>query len=115
MQGYLNWVNSTDWGKGSRTAANDESRGSALFLVTCIALEETWGPGDVGAPARLYRVICCSRLIEDRSMTFLRKDAERIRFLLDDPMACCSPDPNDLEIVGYALLPIGWSEVEQTV
>jgi len=113
MRSHIAWKNSTDWGKDSMIVANDESRGVALFLITAIVLDETWGPEDVGAPARLYRVIFCSRLTEDRSMTYLQKHAERISFLLGDPMACCSPDPETIEVVGYAMLPIGWSEVQQ--
>jgi hypothetical protein len=109
LRHYVEWVNSTNWGKGSLTYAIDDARGSALYLVTRILLDETWGPEDVGAPARLYRVIGFSRLSEDRSKFYLERNAERIHFVLDDPMSLCSPRPGELEIVGHALLPVGWS------
>lgn len=109
LRHYVEWVNSSNWGRDSITYAIDDSRASALFLVTRILLDETWGPEDVGAPAQLYRVIGCSRLTEDRSKTYLNRNAERIHFIQDDPLASCSPKHGDLEIVGYALLPVGWS------
>jgi hypothetical protein len=108
MDHYVNWQNSTTWGKDSMIPNNDESRGQALFLITCIGLRETWGPEDVGAPALLYREIHASRLRESNSSFYLEARAERICFCQDDPMACCSPNPEYIEMFGHGTIQTAW-------
>lgn len=105
MHSYVAWLNSTNWGKDTYTVAIDESRASALFLITCILLTETCGPADVGAPCQLYRSLFCSRLSADG---YLTNQSERISFVMDDPMSLCQPFLNEIEVVGCAELPIGW-------
>ena len=108
MNHYVNWQNSTNWGRDSMIPNNDETRGKALFIVTCIGLRETWGPEDVGAPALLYREIHASRLNESKSSVSILPSAERICFCQDDPMACCSPNPDHIELVGYGRIQTAW-------
>jgi hypothetical protein len=104
MQYHINWANTTR-GEGTYTLANDDSRGSALFLVTAIVLSETCGPEDVGGPCQIYRTVFCSRLSEGNG---LGDDSERISFVQDDPFSVCHARLPELEVVGYAGLPIGW-------
>jgi hypothetical protein len=87
------------------TDATDESRGSAAFLVTSVTLEECCGPEDVGVGARLSRKVRAVRLT-DRMR--LKTDAEQIVFWLDDPLALASPNPDEIETLGCATLPVGW-------
>jgi hypothetical protein len=85
--------------------ATDETRGSAPFLVTSVMLEECEGPSDIGAPARLSRIVRAVRLTEGGR---LQRDAERILFWLDEPMALARPDFEQIDVLGYARLPVGW-------
>lgn len=79
--------------------AYDESRGTALFLVTSIIMYDmgTW-PEDAGFLApRLSRNIRCIRLTDTG---LLEKEAERISFN-EDPMSLARPDPRKIELVGH--------------
>jgi hypothetical protein len=82
--------------------AHDESRASALFLVTAITLQEITGPEDIGAPPRLSKSVQCVRLTADG---WLKEDAERVSFH-EDPESLARPEPDEIEVVGYASLPI---------
>jgi hypothetical protein len=93
---------------GNGTLAHDPTRGLALFLVTSIELIESTGPDDsFPGNHRLARDVRCLRLTDDGSFT---ADAERIHFMLNEPMCVAQPDEDDLEVVGYAELPINWEE-----
>lgn len=93
---------------GRGNLAYDPSRATAAFLVYAVTLDEASGPDDI-APGehRLSREIVCVRIGDD--FTFAR-DAERIRFSLNEPMSVASPDEATIEVKGYAVLPITWRE-----
>ena len=87
---------------------NDRSRGVAAFLVARIELETNDGPDDVyPGERRLCRKVQCIRL-GDASV--LIENAEEIYFTLDEPMSVIRPDEEAIEILGYATLPIRWTE-----
>lgn len=93
---------------GRGVIKNDPSRGTAAFLVTLIELEMNDGPDDVfPGKQRLCRKVQCLRLEETY---ILPEDAEDIYFALDEPMSVIKPDEESVEILGYAALPIRWTE-----
>lgn len=90
---------------------NDRSRGIAAFLVARIELETNEGPDDVFPDERrLCRLVHCIRLGEAFDFA---ESAEEIYFALDEPMSVIRPDEESLEILGYAALPIRWSEQQK--
>jgi len=93
---------------GRGDLANDPSRAKASFLVYAVTLDEASGPDDI-APGehRLSRELIGLRLGDDFAFA---RDAERIRFALNEPMSVASPDEATIEVVGYAVLPITWRE-----
>jgi hypothetical protein len=56
---------------------------------------------------RLAREVHCLRLTHNY---FLTPNSERIRFSLDEPMSVARPSRDNVEVVGYAELPISWDE-----
>ena len=95
---------------GNGIIMNDRSRGIATFLVARIELETNDGPDDVyPSERRLCRKVQCIRL-GDASV--LIENAEEIYFTLDEPMSVIRPDEESIEILGYATLPIRWTEQE---
>ena len=96
---------------GTGTLADDETRGSALFLVSSISLVEDSGPDDVfPGNHRLTRDVRCLRLTNESCLV---AEPERIRFALDEPMSVIRPAEREINVVGYAELPISWGEPRQ--
>jgi hypothetical protein len=98
---------------GNGIAADDDSRGTAPFLVVAVELTEAVGPDDVyPGNHRLSRDVRCVRLSEGMEFS---AESERIRFCLDEPMSMARPDEGTIELLGYAELPISWDVVEAGV
>ena len=94
---------------GRGEIVNDRSRGIAAFLVARIELETNDGPDEFPDERRLCRKVHCIRLDE----FVFSEGGEEICFALDEPMSVIRPDEDAIEILGYATLPIKWSEQGQ--
>jgi hypothetical protein len=94
---------------GNGTGADDDSRGTAPFLVIAVELTEAVGPDDV-CPGnhRLSRDVRCVRLSDGMEFS---AESEHIRFSLNEPMSVAQPDEEAIEVLGYAELPISWDVV----
>lgn len=95
---------------GNGSAADDDGRALAAFLIVRVELTEAEGPDDV-CPGnhRLSRDVWCVRL--DAGLGFSAA-SERIRFNLDEPMSVAGPDEAAVEVLGYAELPVSWDVAE---
>lgn len=95
------------YGHGSRSV--DPPRAQAAYLVDQIKMTVGDGPHDIFPNQyRMSRVVSCLRLNEDYC---LPRDKESICFSLNEPMSVLGVDEGQIELLGYAQLPLAWEEV----
>ena len=88
----------------------DDNRGTYLYLVVSILMVEVSGPDDVAPYPRLSRDVKCVRLDEKG---WIYPDSENIQFNLDEGVSLARPDHEEIEIVGFAELPIVWNKQQK--
>jgi hypothetical protein len=89
---------------GNGRLVHDETRGRAQFLVVSLRCIENSGPEDAVPEARISINVQCLRLTNQLQ---LQRDAELIEFSQFEPMNVAQPALSEIELVGYAALPIG--------
>ncbi|MCL2310717.1 MAG: hypothetical protein FWC42_10735 [Proteobacteria bacterium] len=95
---------------GKAVEADDDSRGTAPFLVITIKLIAGESPDDMHPREHWFsRDVQCVRLSEEMEFS---AESERIRFSLNDPMSVIQPDEETVELLGYAEIPIRWNMEE---
>ena len=82
---------------------NDETRAKSPFLVVSLEFDEN-GPNDVISDWRLSIIVKCLRLTENYE---LLTNAEFVTFSKREPMSVAQPPDNEIELMGYARMPIG--------
>lgn len=93
-------------GQGFRNV--ESTRAESTYLVEEIKMTVGSGPDDIFPNQyRMSRVVSCLRLSDDG---YLPREKESICFSLNEPMSLLNVDEGQLELVGYAKLPITWEE-----
>ena len=90
--------------RGRGELCNDESRGTAPFVVIAVKFVEDSGPDDGGLGFRISTNIRCLRVTEEMQ---LLPNAELIQFSKFEPMSMVQPLDESINLVGYAKMPIG--------
>ncbi|HNB22489.1 MAG TPA: hypothetical protein PKZ32_08735 [Candidatus Melainabacteria bacterium] len=86
----------------------EPARAKSTYLVEQIKMTVGDGPHDVFPNQyRMSRDVSCLRLTDDFT---LPEKEERICFSLNEAMALCGIQESEIELVGWATLPIVWEE-----
>lgn len=86
----------------------DQSRAQASYIVEQVAMSVSDGPHDLYPNQyRMSRDVSCLRLTDEFGLPEI---PERICFSLNEFMSLCWIDETEIEVLGYANLPIIWEE-----
>ena len=84
----------------------EAARGVATYLVDQIKMTVGDGPHDIFPNQyRMTRVVSCLRVNDDFC---LPQNKEEICFSLNEPMSLFGVDEGEIELLGYAQLPLVW-------
>jgi hypothetical protein len=94
--------------QGEGLGSIDPGRAQTNYLVEQVAMTVGDGPHDVFPNQyRMSRDVSCLRLTADDCLS---QATERICFSVNEAMSMCGIEESEIELIGYAKLPIVWEQ-----